>query len=59
MPFAPDSPTVWEPESTAIVPVVPPSPTAVAPPAGSPSISSANRPSSLLGFSTLTIVIEP
>ena len=42
------------PDSTAIVPVVPPLPTATAPPAGLSSSSSVNLPSSLLGWSALT-----
>ena len=47
------------PVATAIVPVDPPSPTAAAPPATSPSIRSAKRPGSLLGTSRFVIVIEP
>ncbi len=56
---AADSPTVCAPGLTAIVPVVPPSPTAGASPAVTPSISRWKRPGSLLGWRTLTIVIEP
>jgi hypothetical protein len=45
--------------STAIVPVVPESPTAAAPPATAPSMRRSNRPPSVSGSRRLTTVIEP